>query len=170
MDSEDFLTTLKRFIARKGRPEKIYCDNRRTFVGAAKWLRNVMQDERVYDYLGRMKISSGNFSSAGQNGGVNNLSEWSALLNDPSKRELEMEPSPGTNFKICCMEDSGPQNDVILASSVFQPSCCVRSLLKTTCSCLYSRQTRFSFDVPTYRLRLRFTTTTTLTFKTEQDI
>ena len=56
METEEFISTLKRFIARKGRPEKIYSDNGRTFVGAAKWLRNVMQDERLHDFLAKMNI------------------------------------------------------------------------------------------------------------------
>ena len=55
METEEFIS-LKRFIARKGRPEKIYSDNGRTFVGAAKWLRNVMQDERLHDFLAKLNI------------------------------------------------------------------------------------------------------------------
>ena len=56
METEEFLSTLKQFIARKGRPVKIYSDNGRTFVGAARWLRNAMQDERLHDYLAKMNI------------------------------------------------------------------------------------------------------------------
>ena len=56
METEEFMSTLKRFIARKGRPEKIYSDNGRTFVGAAKWLRNVIQDERLHDFLAQLNI------------------------------------------------------------------------------------------------------------------
>ena len=56
METEEFISTLKRFIARKGRPEKIYSDNGRTFVGAAKWLRNVIQDERLHDFLAKLNI------------------------------------------------------------------------------------------------------------------
>ena len=56
METEEFITSLKRFIARKGRPVKIYSDNGRTFVAAAKWLWNVMQDERLHDYLAKMNI------------------------------------------------------------------------------------------------------------------
>ena len=56
METEEFISTLKRFIARKGRPVKIYSDNGRTFVAAAKWLRNVMQDERLHGYLAKMNI------------------------------------------------------------------------------------------------------------------
>ena len=56
METEEFIGTLKRFIARKDHPVKIYSDNGRTFVAAAKWIRNVMQDECLYDYLAKMNI------------------------------------------------------------------------------------------------------------------
>jgi len=56
MGTEEFISTLKRFIARKSRPEKIFSGNGRTFVAAAKWLRNVIQDERLHDYLAKMNI------------------------------------------------------------------------------------------------------------------
>ena len=36
LETSEFLRSLKRFIARGGRPEKIYSDNGRTFVAAAK--------------------------------------------------------------------------------------------------------------------------------------
>ena len=39
METPEFLRSLKRFIARRGRPRKIYSDNARTFVGAAKWVK-----------------------------------------------------------------------------------------------------------------------------------
>ena len=56
METEEFISTWKRFIARKGQPEKNYSDNGRTFVGAAKWLRSVMQDERLNDFLAKLNI------------------------------------------------------------------------------------------------------------------
>lgn len=56
METEEFIRTLKRFLARKGRAEKIYSDKGRTFVGAAKWLRNAMQDERLHDFLAKLNI------------------------------------------------------------------------------------------------------------------
>ena len=54
--TEEFRRSLKRFIARRGRPEKIFSDNGKTFVAAAKWLRNVMKDEELNDYLARQGI------------------------------------------------------------------------------------------------------------------
>ena len=46
METSEFLRSLKRLVARKGRPEKIYSDNAKTFVAAAKWLRQVQRDEQ----------------------------------------------------------------------------------------------------------------------------
>ena len=51
LETTDFLGSLKRFIARRGRPERIYSDNGGTFIGAAKWIRAVAKDERLQDYL-----------------------------------------------------------------------------------------------------------------------
>ena len=45
--AEEFLKSLKRFIARKGRPEKIYSDNGKTFVAGAKWLKKIMKEESL---------------------------------------------------------------------------------------------------------------------------
>ena len=56
METSEFLKSLKRFIARCGRPEKIYSDNGRTFVGAANWLKAVMTDERLNDFVARQGI------------------------------------------------------------------------------------------------------------------
>ena len=53
---ERFLPTLKKFIARRGRPEKIYSDNFSTFVAAAKWLKNVQRNEHVQDFLSQHNV------------------------------------------------------------------------------------------------------------------
>ena len=50
-ETQEFLQSLKRLIARKGRPDKLYSDNGRTFVAAAKWRRKVQYDERINDFL-----------------------------------------------------------------------------------------------------------------------
>ncbi|XP_068704661.1 uncharacterized protein [Montipora foliosa] len=55
--TDEFLSSLKRFISRRGRPEKIFSDNGKTFVAAAKWLRNVMKDERLNDFFARQEIT-----------------------------------------------------------------------------------------------------------------
>ena len=54
--TSEFLRSLKRLIARRGRPEKIYSDNGKTFVGAEKWLKQVMRDEKTQDYLAHENI------------------------------------------------------------------------------------------------------------------
>ena len=56
LTTEEFLSTLKRFIARKGRPVKVYSDNAKTFVAGAKWLKQVMRDEKFNDFLAKMSI------------------------------------------------------------------------------------------------------------------
>ena len=54
---ERFLPTLKKFIARRGRPEKIYSDNFSTFVAAAKWIKKAIQNEAVHDFLVNNEIN-----------------------------------------------------------------------------------------------------------------
>ena len=52
----EFLTSLKRFIARRGRPRIIYSDNGATFKSAEKWLRKVYKDEELNDFISRQQI------------------------------------------------------------------------------------------------------------------
>ena len=56
LTTEECIRSLKRLIARRGRPDKIYSDNGKTFVAAAKWLKKAMKDEQLHDWLGKMKI------------------------------------------------------------------------------------------------------------------
>lgn len=56
METKEFLGTLKRLIARRGRPDKIYSDNGRTFVGAARWVRTAMEDEKLQHFLASKNI------------------------------------------------------------------------------------------------------------------
>jgi hypothetical protein len=49
--TENFIKSFKRFIARRGRPLKLYSDNGKTFVAAAKSISNIMKDEHFQDYL-----------------------------------------------------------------------------------------------------------------------
>ena len=55
-ETSEFVRSLKRLIARRGRPQRIYSDNAKTFVAAAKWLRNIMKDERLHDWLSKFEI------------------------------------------------------------------------------------------------------------------
>ena len=56
LGTDEFLTSLKRFIARRGAPQIIYSDNGATFKAAAKWLRQVQADENVHNYLAQHSI------------------------------------------------------------------------------------------------------------------
>ena len=51
METPEFITSLKRFIARRGRSKLIYSDNAKTFKSAAKWLGKVQQEERFHAFL-----------------------------------------------------------------------------------------------------------------------
>ena len=55
--TEEFIKSLKRFIARRGRPQKVYSDNGKSFIAAAKWLRSIMNDEKMQDYLAHQQIT-----------------------------------------------------------------------------------------------------------------
>ncbi len=48
--------SLKRFIARRRRPEKIYSDNGKTIFAGAKWLRKIMKEEALQNTLARQNI------------------------------------------------------------------------------------------------------------------
>ena len=50
------IRTLKRFIARRGRPRKIYSDNGSSFTAAAKWLHKVMKLEQLQNQLAHKSI------------------------------------------------------------------------------------------------------------------
>ena len=55
--AEEFIRSLKRFIARRGRPRKIYSDNERSFTAAAKWLNMVKKSEQLQDHLAHQGIT-----------------------------------------------------------------------------------------------------------------
>ena len=57
METNEFLLSLKRLMARRGRPATIYSDKGSTFIGAAAWMRQVTHDERLNDLLARHQIS-----------------------------------------------------------------------------------------------------------------
>ena len=52
----EFIRSLKLFIARRGRPRKIYSDNAQTFVAAAKLIKKVVKNETVHDFLAKQNI------------------------------------------------------------------------------------------------------------------
>ena len=55
--TEEFMKAFKRFIASRGRPQKVYSDNGRSFVAASKWLGRIMRDEKMQDYLVHQHIT-----------------------------------------------------------------------------------------------------------------
>ena len=57
LETDNFITCLKRFIARRGRPRVIYSDNGGTFVKAEKWLRQLRTDERLQGLLEQHEIT-----------------------------------------------------------------------------------------------------------------
>ena len=56
LETTDFIQSLKRFIARRVRPSKVYSDNDKTFVAAAKWVKKVRRDERFHSFLSEHSI------------------------------------------------------------------------------------------------------------------
>ena len=55
--TEEFIKAFKQFIARRGRPQKVYSDNGKSFVAASKWLGGIMKDEKMQDYLAHQHIT-----------------------------------------------------------------------------------------------------------------
>ena len=54
--TNEFIRALKEFMARRGRPCKIYSDNAQTFVSAAKWVKRIVKNEKVNDYVAQQEI------------------------------------------------------------------------------------------------------------------
>ena len=57
LQTGEFLLSLKGLIARRGRPSAIYSDNGSTFIGAAAWIKQVHNDEKLNDFLARHQIT-----------------------------------------------------------------------------------------------------------------
>ena len=47
---DQFIPCLKKFVARRGRPNKIYSDNVKTFTATSKWIRDIMKDEKLNEF------------------------------------------------------------------------------------------------------------------------
>ena len=56
LTTTEFIHGFKMFIARRGRPKKVYSDNGKTFVGAATWLRKLMKEEQLHNWLAEQRI------------------------------------------------------------------------------------------------------------------
>ena len=48
--------SMKEFVARRGRSEKIYSDNFSSCVAADKWIRKVAKEEKVHDFLAKQSV------------------------------------------------------------------------------------------------------------------
>ena len=55
--TEEFIKSFKRFIARRGRPQKVYSNNGGSFVAASKWLKGIMKDGKLHGYLAHHHIA-----------------------------------------------------------------------------------------------------------------
>ncbi len=56
METDEFMRSLRGFVARRGRPRIIYSDNATTFKAAAKLIDLINKDEKVNDYLAKNSI------------------------------------------------------------------------------------------------------------------
>ena len=56
LETQEFLQSFKRLVARRGRPSKVYSDNVRTFVAAVRWLKKAQSDEKFNNYLATNQI------------------------------------------------------------------------------------------------------------------
>ena len=56
LENTEFLASFKRFISRRRRPQKVYSDIGKTFVGAAKWIKQVMRDKKFQNFLAHQGI------------------------------------------------------------------------------------------------------------------
>ena len=53
---EEFLTILQQFISRRARPENIYSGNFWTSVAASKWLKGILWEEKIHNFLTKHRI------------------------------------------------------------------------------------------------------------------
>ena len=52
-----FIRCLKRFVARRGLPRRMISDNGKTFKGASKVIKRVMEDPEVSKYLSKVEVT-----------------------------------------------------------------------------------------------------------------
>lgn len=57
LETQKFIASLKRFMARRGRPQVIYSDNGGTFIKTSKWLRQLRKDEHLQGLLDECEIN-----------------------------------------------------------------------------------------------------------------
>ena len=54
---ESLIPCIKRLVARRGRPQKVYSDNAKTFAATAKWIKQIMKDEKFKGFLANQNIA-----------------------------------------------------------------------------------------------------------------
>ena len=54
--TDEFIGSLKLLIARCGRPQTIYSDNAKTVTAAASWIKKVVKNETVHNFLAHQEI------------------------------------------------------------------------------------------------------------------
>ena len=69
LETEECLTSLKKFIGRRGRPERVYSVNGTSFIGAAKWVKAEMKDASDRLHNCQSTGSSGSLTLAEPHGG-----------------------------------------------------------------------------------------------------
>ena len=52
----EFIGSLKLLIARCGRPQTIYSDNAKAATAAASWIKKVVKNETVHNFLAHQEI------------------------------------------------------------------------------------------------------------------
>ena len=57
LETTTLMPSLKRFIAKQGRPSKILSDNERTFVRATKLMKEIQKDNQMQGDLASEKIT-----------------------------------------------------------------------------------------------------------------
>ena len=56
LETTDFIRSWMCFIARRGRPRRIYSDNAKTFVSGSKWIEQVMKEQKISGFLTQQGI------------------------------------------------------------------------------------------------------------------
>ena len=56
MTVDQFLVRFQEFVARRGRPTKVYSDNAKTFVATSKMIKKILTGEKLHNYLARSNI------------------------------------------------------------------------------------------------------------------
>ena len=54
--ANEFIRSFKLLIAKRGRPQTIYSDNAKTFTKAASWIKKVVKNETVQNFLAHQEI------------------------------------------------------------------------------------------------------------------